>query len=139
MFGVIFVFAELIIPRQAQTGRECLSWLYALFLGFAALSYVLRYFGIPPDRSTGGDACRGLSLWPTTVSWTEISSCDLVVVRDTFGEIAFAYPVMKDSQGKDLFPGLAANLGWASREDQLRVLQILKRRFPKLDLDPWEL
>jgi hypothetical protein len=64
---------------------------------------------------------------------------DLVVVRDACGNVAASYPVLKDTYGRELCQGLAHGFLTASPEDQQRVLQILKRRFPKLDVDPWEL
>ena len=138
--GVTFLLTEVIIPRQDQERREFLPLLYGVLLGLAALTYFMRYIVIIRIDARGVTAARTpYSIRPTTIPWSRIASCDLVVIRDTFGKITVAYPVMKDVEGRDLFRGLSGGLAMASADDQQKVLRYLKGRFPKLDVDPWEL
>ncbi len=138
-FALIFLAVEVLAPKHG-TGREVLPLLYAIFLGSAAYMYLMRYITIIRIDAQGVTAHRKpYSIRRTTIPWSRIASCDLVVTRNTFGEIALAYPVMKGVDGKDLFVGLAQAMAMAIPEDQLKVLRSLKGRFPKLDLDPWEL
>jgi hypothetical protein len=140
-FGaLIFLIAEVLIPRRAQTGREALPMLYGVFLGFAALAYLIGHIKIILIDDQGVTACPGsYTIRRATIPWSQIACCELVVHRDTFGKIAVAYPRFRGHDGKDLFPGLGWALSMASPQDQQKVLQSLKRRFPKLDSDPWEL
>jgi hypothetical protein len=138
MGALVFVLAEVIIPRHDQTGRDGLPWLYGLILGMAALSYLLRHFHILRADDQGIAAAAGLPIWTTRIPWRRIASCDLVVCRNTLGEVSAAYPVMKDAEGKELLRGLALHLGWAAPADQQRLLRVFKKRFPKLELNPWE-
>ncbi len=145
MFGplgllvVLVLFMEVIIPVRDQTGHEARVWLYPMLISFAALGYALRLIPVIRIDQSGVTSGRGRLGLMQTVPWSEIESCVLVAMRDTFGNVSIAYPVIKDGEGKDLFPTLLASFMYVSREDQQRVLQILKKRFPKLDLDPWEL
>jgi hypothetical protein len=140
MAAVVFLLSEVVIPKAHQTGREALPALYGMFLGLGALCYLLRYIKVIRIDADGVTAHRnGYSILPTKIPWDQVASCDLVAIRDTFGKIVVTYPVMKDVAGKDLFSGLMQGFAAASSEDQQRVLHSLKQRFPKLDIDPWEL
>jgi hypothetical protein len=137
---LIVVTIEVIVPKHQQEGRELLFLLYAMLLGIAAYAYLMRYIKIIGIDPLGVTAARTqYSIRRTTIPWSQIASCDFVVVRDTLGTIALAYPVVKDATGKDLFPALATNMTMATPEDQHKVLRYLKGRFSKLDLDPWDL
>ena len=140
MAAMLFLLCEVVIFRNAQTGREALPALYGLFLGLGALFSLLRCIKILRIDAEGVTAHRtGYSVLLTKIPWASIAACDLVAVRDTCGKVVVSYPVMKDNAGKDLFPGLMQGLAMASTQDQERVLLALKQRFPKLDVDPWEL
>jgi hypothetical protein len=137
--ALVFVLFEVIIPRVHQEGRELLTVLYGLLLCAAALAYRMRYTKIIVIDSRGVTAARiQYSFWRTTIPWSQIASCELVVIRDVIGQVATAHPVLKDADGKDLFRGLGASLTMALPGDQQRVLRALKGRFPTLDRDPWE-
>ena len=114
--------------------------LYSLIVVFGVLSYWLRYMTIIRIDETGVSAPRtGCSFWPTTVPWSQIASCELVVVRDTWDKVVVTYPVLKNASGEVLFAGLRANFLHANPGDQQKVLQALEMRFPKLEVDPWAL
>jgi hypothetical protein len=133
--AMMFVLFEVIIPKRDQRGREHLPLLYGMFLGFAAIGYLMRYVKIIRIDPLGVTAYRTKYLIrPTMIPWSQIASCDLVVVRDTFGKVAVTYPVLRDAAGKKLFVGLAAAFAMTP-EDQQVVLCALKQRFPKVDLD----
>ncbi len=139
-FAPMVLFVEVLLPRNAVEGREYFLLLYAMFLGFAALGYLVRFITVIRIDAQGVTTYRkSYSIRRTTIPWSRIASCDLVVIRNTFGEIAVAYPIIKNVDGEDLFVGLAQGMAMAIPEDQLKVLRSLKRRFPKLDMDPWEL
>jgi hypothetical protein len=111
----IFLLTEVLIPKNAQEGREYLPLLYGMCLGLAALMYVLKYIKIIRIDSQGVMSYRTpYSIRPTTIPWSRIASCDLIAVRDTFGKIVVNYPVMKGADGKELFRGLAQGLAMAS-------------------------
>jgi hypothetical protein len=135
---LIFLLAEVILPKNRQVGREYLPLNYGIWLAFAAVLYLLRFMTIIRIDDLGITAeRRKYSIRPTTVPWNEILSCDFVVIRSPQGGVSRFVPVLKDSGGNVLFPNLA-NLNTASQVDQRRVFQSLKSRFRKLDPDPWE-
>jgi hypothetical protein len=136
--ALTFLTAEVFVPRQGQTGCEVLPKLYLLLLIMGALAYLLRYI-LALRLDGAGVTERSLVSFREFIPWNRIASCDLVVHRSTFGELAVACPRIKDGNGKDLMPTLGTALATASRSEQQKVLSCFRRRFPKLDLDPWEL
>lgn len=138
--AIVFLVAEVIVPRKDQTGRVWLVACYAFCLGLAALTWWIgKQLIIRVDRGGVTSYVSRHAALLTTIPWSRIAARDLVIHRDTWGEIALARPVFKDSEGRDLFPGLLMCLPFASKEDQMRLLGHLKQRFPKLDHDPLEL
>ena len=106
----------------------------------AAMSFAMQFATILQVGPEGIVACRGpLHLRGTFVPWSEVADCRVVTVRDPIGRVTFIRPRLEDASGRDLFPGLADSLFFASRTDRERLLGILKRRFPKIDSDPWEM
>jgi len=105
-----------------------------------AFFFFMRYYEIIRLDHLGVSSYRTqYSVWKTAIPWTQIASCELTVVRDTFGEIATAYPVLRDLDGREVFRGLVNGLAMTTPEDRQKLFGILKGRFPKLDVDPWEL
>ena len=51
-------------------------------------------------------ARKRFSIFPAMIPWSQIASCDLLVLRDTVGATAIACPVINDADRKDLFCGL---------------------------------
>jgi hypothetical protein len=136
---LIFLLAEVLVPSSAQSHREALPQLYGMLLGIAGLAYLLRYaFVVRIDAS--GIAIRGMPLSRTRkkISWSEIASCDLIVVRDTLGAETMR-PMLKDAADNELLGSAMQSLAVARREEQQRVFRYIKCRFPKLVVDPWEL
>ena len=135
---LILLMAEVIVPKNEQVGRESLPLLCGFCLLFAALGYLFRYMTIIRIDADGVTAeRRSHAIRPTTVPWSEIMSCDFMVLRTPRGKVSKVTPVLKDSAGNVLFPSLA-NLNTAERTDQRRVFLALKSRFRKLDADPWD-
>jgi hypothetical protein len=132
---LVFALAEVVIPKSEQIGREALPLLYGMFLGFAALACAMRFLLQTVVRADG----RGVTVAGRTVPWGDIADCDVVVDRDLFGDIRVTYPVLRNAAGRDLFPGLSFTMSQAPRRDQQWLIEVLKRRFPKLDRDPWDL
>jgi hypothetical protein len=127
--AIIFVYLEVILPKNQQVGREPLPWFYGSCILFAAMFCLLRKMTIIRIDAQGVAAHRRpYSLTAAMVPWDEISSCDFVKVCVPGPMAPSVVPVLRDPAGRALFANLG-NLRSASPADQRRVLQALESRF----------
>jgi hypothetical protein len=129
----IVVLSEVIQPKDRQIGREYLLLVYAEFLTFAALGYLIRYVRIIRIDARGVTAHRrtGYGLRSALVPWEEIDSVDVVEVNAAFGPGRCVIPVLKDLSGDVLFKGLT-NLRSVSADERAKVIRALEARFGHL-------
>ncbi len=145
----LFFFAmlalTLFLARNGQAngaagGRGFIPWGIALFGGMGVLSLtfpLLVVLHVDPHGVTGRRT--SFSVRCNLIPWDDVASCEIVTERDTFGNVAIAYPKFLDGSGKEYFPKLWQGLMYVPKADRDRLLRFLKHRFPKLDIDPWEL
>lgn len=110
-----------------------------MFGSFAVLSFLMQFFDIVKVGPSGITGYRSkFSLRPSFTPWDEVAHCEIITLRNTFGEVSLVYPKMADVSGRVLFPSLPQALIYISKTDRDRLLRFLKRRFPKIEYDPWE-
>ena len=127
--ALLFVLAEVILPKNQQVGREVLPSIYGILFLFAAVSYLLRKMTIIRIDAQGVAAHRRpYSLTATMVPWDEIATCDFVRVGYPGPWAPSVIPVLRTSTGNALFANIG-NLRSASKADQRRVLRAFESRF----------
>ncbi len=99
----IFLTAEVVVPKNKQTGRWSLPLNYGIWIFAATMSYLFRYLPIIRIDAHGVAAHRRqFDIRATLVPWDEILSWDFVEVRSRWNEASGTIPVFKDSAGNVL-------------------------------------
>jgi hypothetical protein len=85
----------------------------------------------------------GITGYPSTrawrrkfVPWSEVMTCEIQTVHNTFGKPVFLLPILKGRNGETL---MRLNMMYVKLEDQERIVKYIKAKLPKSQIDPWEL
>lgn len=139
LIGLVVLVNLLILPSWAWVDLVEGLTIPVLF-GLLALA-VLRLFKLLPTRAdavgiTGPGARPPLPIMRRCfVPWSRVAACQIVTDRDPSGRAATAFAILWDARGARL---LRLNLTLFSEVDHDRLIKFLRRKLPKMMIDPWD-
>jgi hypothetical protein len=77
----------------------------------------------------------GFHLKQRFIPWTNVKSCEMETLYNTFGEPVVLLPVLKGFNGETL---IKLDLRFLKLDDQERLVKAIMSRLPKSALDPWD-
>ncbi|MDG3004993.1 hypothetical protein [Paludisphaera mucosa] len=121
---------------EEQIWMRCLSIGMGFFFLACFVENIVDY-GKPIAR-VDADGVNGYpshrALWRRFVPWSDVYSCEVQTLNDTFGKPILLRPVLKGRHGEKL---MALCLFYTPMVEQERIVKAIKTRLPETEVDAW--
>jgi len=116
-----------------------IGYYWAYFL-IALSAFGVVFFWVLPciplaQADAEGIPGEGFSAFAKFIPWSEVATCEIETVFNTFGNPVFVQPTLKDKHGEKL---LRFDLWFARIEERDRLVNYIKAKLPKPELDSWD-
>lgn len=128
-----------LVGSQIYEVEAILRWIWVGVGSLFLLAFVITLinYGKPHARVDE----KGVTGYPPdgTISrrfapWTQIFSCEVLTIYDTFGAPVLLTPTFKDRDGKPL---MVLSLSLIPMVEQERIVKFIKTKLPETELDSW--